>query len=137
MSEASAPRNAEKRRLWEFAITEAGPWEWRVTSPDGSKTSSGPGFLTLKACVDDAKKYGYVYGIRRGVMMSDLVSGQRKRSERGDMELKDPDSMKMLQLLRDLVCCTPGNEKAIRELQRETRKVLGLDGVFSHAGRTL
>ena len=117
----------EKRKMWEFAIVEGGPWRWRVTYPDGRKSASDHDFRTLKACVDDAKNYGYVYGIRRGVMMSDLVSDVRKaHPERREAVLRVPDSMKMLSLLRELVACNPENAELVRDLQRAARKVLGL-----------
>ena len=116
----------EKRRMWEFAIVEGGPWQWRVTYPDGRKSISGHDFRTLKACVDDAKNYGYVYGIRRGVMMSDLISDDRKaHPERREAVMRVPDSTTMLQLLRELVACNPENAKLIRDLQRDARNVLG------------
>ena len=62
-SEVQAPPPEEKRSEWQFSAAEKGIWRWNVTHPDGSKVSSHRGFTTLKDCIADATRHGYVVWI--------------------------------------------------------------------------
>jgi hypothetical protein len=50
----------EKRSDWTFERTGDDSWIWRVTRADGSKMSSQCTFSTVKACIADATRNGYV-----------------------------------------------------------------------------
>ena len=50
----------EKRSDWTFETTGDGSWIWRVTRADGSKMSSQCSFSTVKGCIGDATRNGYV-----------------------------------------------------------------------------
>ena len=121
-------RTEEKRRRWEFTIPEGGTWQWRVIHPDASELSSHEGFITLKACVDDAKRHGYVYGFRRGAKMRNLAS-HRASDPRVDDTPQTPETpqmARMFELLHELVVANPTDAKLIRRLQQDTRAALGL-----------
>jgi hypothetical protein len=51
---------AEKRSDWTFLTVEDGSWVWHVTYADGSKATSMRRFSTVKECVADATRNGYV-----------------------------------------------------------------------------
>ena len=122
-------RTIEQRKRWEFTIPEGGTWQWRVIHPDARELSSREGFLTLKACVDDAKRHGYVYGFRRGAKMRNLAS-QRSLAPRADETRQAPgvvpENARMFALLKALVAIDPADAKLIHKLQQDTRMALGL-----------
>lgn len=90
--------------------------------------SSREGFVTLKACVDDAKRHGYVYGFRRGAKMRNLAS-QRTLDPHAGETLQAPvvpEHAWMFELLRELAAINPADAKLVRKLQQDTRTALGL-----------
>jgi hypothetical protein len=50
----------DKRRQWQFVVTERRTWKWMVTSPDGTQSESAEEFATLAACTSNAAQHGYV-----------------------------------------------------------------------------
>lgn len=50
----------EKRSDWRFHTVEDRSWVWQVTYADGSKAASENKFSTVKECVADATRSGYV-----------------------------------------------------------------------------
>ncbi|MGZ5091872.1 MAG: hypothetical protein ACXWCY_13990 [Burkholderiales bacterium] len=62
VQQASAPTK-EKRSEWKFSSGDKGGWRWRVTHPDGTEVSAHAGFATLKECIADATRHGYVVWI--------------------------------------------------------------------------
>ena len=116
----------EKRRLWQFTIPEGGFWGWNVTHPDGSRAAAVGDFLTLRECVDDAKKHGYIYGIRRG-RLPDYLRGTNYAAT---SETETPEAQRIIgktsQLLQDLVSCDAGDAKQIQQLQQDARTILAV-----------
>ena len=49
----------EKRTQWNFEINND-QWLWKCTAPSGITTVASRTFPTMKDCVDDAKRHGYV-----------------------------------------------------------------------------
>jgi hypothetical protein len=62
---------AEKRSDWTFLTVEDGSWVWHVTYADGSKATSKRRFSTVKECVADATRNGYVAWIPEAERRSD------------------------------------------------------------------
>ncbi|MGZ5161917.1 MAG: hypothetical protein ACXWIT_15435 [Burkholderiales bacterium] len=62
---------AEKRSDWTFLTVDDGSWVWHVTHADGSKATSKRHFSTVKECVADATRNGYVAWIPEAERRSD------------------------------------------------------------------
>ena len=54
----SRQERAERRKQWNFVITDQG-WSWMMRKPDGTEERSRKSYPTLKAAADDAIKHGY------------------------------------------------------------------------------
>ena len=52
--------HAERRSNWSFFEAISGQWTWWVERPDGSSGASTANFGTLKECIANAQRYGYV-----------------------------------------------------------------------------
>jgi hypothetical protein len=50
----------DKRRNWNFVITDDQSWIWRVSNAEGAMEQSAGTFATLKDCTADAMQHGYV-----------------------------------------------------------------------------
>ena len=114
----------EKRGRWEFTIPENGLWHWRVVHADGRTACADSGYRTLKECVDDAKKYGYVYGLRRGAAMYNVASGKTRAHAAVPAGWR-ADALGMYELLKKLASCNPSNAKLIEDLRDEAQRLLG------------
>ena len=66
----------EKRSDWAFELTDNGRWAWHVTDPDGTTESSEGSFLTLKECVAEATRCGYVAWIPEAERRNHRFSSQ-------------------------------------------------------------
>ena len=71
---------AEKRSDWTFLTVEDGSWVWHVTHADGSKATSKRRFSTVKECVADATRSGYVAWIPEAERRSDSQRGSVQSS---------------------------------------------------------
>ena len=74
----------DKRRQWQFVVTERLAWKWIVTSPDGTTSESAEEFATLAACTSDAAQHGYVVWKPEEERRRELqlgVSGALKRKQ--------------------------------------------------------
>lgn len=113
----------EKRGRWEFTIPENGLWEWRVVHPDGRTACGDSGHRTLKDCVDDAKKYGYVYGLRRGAVMRDVASGKARAHKAASAEMR-ADALGMYELVKKLASSNPADARLMQTLCDEAKRLL-------------
>ena len=50
----------ERRKQWNFPLGDDGKWSWRVVDIDGKESASATSFPTLKECMEDATRNGYV-----------------------------------------------------------------------------
>jgi hypothetical protein len=57
-----------------------------------------------------------------------MRAGLRYHAARGGILTKRPNTLKMQRLLQQLVECDPRSAKEVRELQDDSRKLLGLTG---------
>ena len=114
----------EKRGRWEFTIPEGGLWGWRVVHPDGRTACGDCGYRTLKECVDDAKKYGYVYGLRRGAVMHNLAAGLARAQPDTTVGTR-ADALEMYELLQKLAASDAGDAKLINELRDDAKRLVG------------
>ena len=113
----------EKRGRWEFTIPENGLWGWRVVHADGRTACGDSGYRTLKECVDDAKKYGYVYGLRRGAVMQNVATGKTRAQPAASSGMR-ADALDMYELLKKLASSDPADARLMEELRDEASRLL-------------
>ena len=114
----------EKRGRWEFTIPENGLWGWRVVHADGRTACGDHGYRTLKECVDDAKKYGYVYGLRRGAVMHDVATG-KARAHTARSAGQRSNAIDMVEFLKKLAASDPADAKLMQAFCDEAKRLLG------------
>ena len=113
----------ERRGRWEFTIPENGLWGWRVVHADGRTECGDSGYRTLKECLDDAKKYGYVYGLRRGAVMHNLASRTAGALLQASAEMR-ADALQVYELLNGLAASDPADAELIDKLRADAKRLL-------------
>lgn len=67
----------QRRSQWNFESTKEG-WIWNAVHSDNRKETAGVPFKTLKQCVEDATRHGYVVWNPEAERRRDLLLGVSK-----------------------------------------------------------